>query len=520
VTPAITVSEVSFAGAAGHRPDGNFMPGEVVTCLFTASDFTYADHQADLRVDVEVTGPEGQTVLRQPNLELVKGAAPSLRPGTLRGAAALRISAAAPPGRYAVKVTVRDNLARREGVGVGPLTFLGTPPRSEGRLTLSGLRWAAGTETLAGSVVPLAFTVQGFATRKIAGRGHEIDLRAAASVLDAPGAKAAGEERVLVHRELPFAPEAYPVELLVTVPPGLAAGEHALALRVEDRIAGRTVSGRLSLQVTPGSLGIYTVHLHDAAALPRDVFLLGEQVFVRFAVAGFRTRGGRAEVSVDLAVAGPDGGVYLARKGAAKTSGVSSETVARAGRFPVQVPLILPALAPTGAYRLVLRARDELARKEVVTEHAFRLRGTAPRPLSEFKVDDLEVRDRPDLLPGKGDTFGAGRTYFVTLVLGGARLKERRRLLFSADIEASLRLRNLAGRVVEERKRLFLFQREMSYRPLRIPIAATWKVPEGLPGGLYDLEIEAVDLLEHRVSELRRRVEIVAGAPAVAVPMP
>jgi hypothetical protein len=156
----------------------------------------------------------------------------------------------------------------------------------------------------------------------------------------------------------------------------------------------------------------------------------------------------------------------------------------------------------------------------VVTEHAFRLRGTAPRPLSEFKVDDLEVRDRPDLLPGKGDTFGAGRTYFVTLVLGGARLKERRRLLFSADIEASLRLRNLAGRVVEERKRLFLFQREMSYRPLRIPIAATWKVPEGLPGGLYDLEIEAVDLLEHRVSELRRRVEIVAGAPAVAVPMP
>jgi len=168
----------------------------------------------------------------------------------------------------------------------------------------------------------------------------------------------------------------------------------------------------------------------------------------------------------------------------------------------------------------VLRARDGLARREVVREHAIELRGHAPPRLTEFKVDALEVRDRPDLPPAKGDTFGAGRTYQLTLSVGGARLKKKRKLLFEASVEADLRLRDLAGQVVQEQRRLFVLARELTYQPLRLLIPASFTLRSDVRGGLYDLEVEASDRLGERASQLKRRVEIVGAGPAVPVQLP
>jgi hypothetical protein len=507
--PPLAITDVSFAGPAGHRRDASFMPGEVVVCLFSVSGFTYKEQRADIRADLRIMGPEGQLILLEQDLEVVKGAAPSLRPGLLRGAASLRVSPAAPPGRHEVTVTVRDRLSRGAGSARGSFTLLGTPPPGENRLTLAELRWAAGGEAPAGAVLPLAFTARHLSTPRVAGKGHELDLSVEATLLDAGGKSVTTRQDRLLHRQLTFAPAAYPLEYLLAVPATAAPGDYQVSVTLRDGLDGGRATGQLPLRVLPPSFGVRTLHVHDAAGLPRTTFLLGEQIFVRLAVHGLVVRQGQVDAAVDLAVAGPDGGVYLARKDAATAAGASSRAVASAGRFPAQLPLVLPLVAPTGKYRLVLRARDRLARKESVAELPIELRGSAPPPLSEFKVDTLEVRQRPDLLPEKGDTFGAGRTYHLTLWIGGAKLREQKKLLYAAHIEATLRLRDLAGQVVQEQKRLFRFERELTYRPLRVLIPATWTV-SALRSGLYDLEVEANDLLTDRSSQMRRRVEVVS----------
>jgi len=515
----LQVAEISFAGPAGHRRDASFMPGETVLCLFSASGFVYEKHRAEIRADLRVVGPEGQLVLLERDLEVLKGAAPSLRPGTLRTMASLAISPAAPVGRHTVTITLRDRLGGGQGSGQGQFTLLGAPPAPRRGFGLTELRWAGGDSAPAGAVLPVAFVATHFSTARDDG-GHRVE-HAIETQLRGPDGRGVTERRQqTVRRVLPFAPAAWPAELLVELPRLLAPGPYPLAVEARDRVGGGRAKGELALRVVAAALGIHTVHVHDAAGLPRDAFLLGEQIFVRFAVHGLAIRAGQVDASVDLAVAGPDGGVYLARKGAASASGTASRAVADAGRFPAQLPLVLPAVAPAGKYRLVLRVRDGLARREVVREHAIELRGHVPPRLADFKVDALEVRDRPDLPPGKGDTLGAGRTYHLTLSLGGARLRQKKKLLFEASVEADLRLRDLTGKVVQEQRQLFAFARELTYQPLRILVPASFTVRSDLRGGLYDLEVEASDRLGERASQLKRRIEIVGAGPAVPVQLP
>jgi hypothetical protein len=513
--PRLELGEISFAGPGGHRPDASFTPGEVVSCLFSVRNFTYRDGKADLKGAITVSGPRGEVVLAERALELMKGAAPTARPGTLRSAAQLRISAAAPPGRYGVELRLRDQLARppREGVGKARFTFVGRAEPGADHLALRRLRWAAGGSAAAGSVVPVAFSVAGMRTRRVAGSGHRLDLAVEAVLRDAGGQRVGGRAEPLARGELPFAPESHPFEVLLDVPRGLAAGSYRLGLEVSDLVTGSKAAGELALAVreVPGQPEIANLHLHDVAGLPRDEFLLGEQVFVRLALLGLRARGtgdaAAVDASLDLAVAGPDGGVYLAHKRAVEARGAGARAAARAGRFPAQIPIVLPSLAPVGRYRFVIRARDALAGKEATAELPFTVRGGAPRPLDRFTIERLEVRDRPDLPPSAGDTFVAGRGYHVALVVGGVKPAEKRKLIYEVTVEGGLKLLDLAGRTVDERRRLFVLRRELGFKPLRLVVPAEWRPSAGLRPGLYDLLVEASHG-EH-ASQLRRRVEIV-----------
>lgn len=512
--PPLTLNAISFAGPAGHRPDRRFGRGETVTCLFTVSGFAYQEKRAHIVADVSVRGPGGELELRQPGLVLLDGQAPTAKPGSIRSAATLNITPAAPPGVHEVELTVRDLLGRRSGTGKGRFTLVGqAPPRAAG-LTLLGLRAAADEKVPPGAALPLAFAVAGFKTSAARGGLRKIDLGVDVTLEDGAGQRIERRSETLVKTELPFAPQSFPVEHVSLLPSGLSPGPHRLALEVEDRVGGGRARALFRFQVDPPRFGVVNLHLHDAGRLPRGTFLLGEQVYVRFAVVGLRTsEEGELDAAVDLAIAGPDGGVYLARKAAATVSGPASRAAARAGRFPVQLPLVLPALCPVGKYRVVIRARDRLARRETVREHPFQIEGEAPKPLKDFRVDRLEVQDRPDLPPSKGDTFRAGKSYELSLLVGGAKLSEVRKMSFRYAIKADLRLKDLRGEVVVNREGLFRDARTLTHRPLRIQIPARWDLPGDLAPGLYDLEIVATDEQDDRVSQMVRRVEVVGALP-------
>jgi hypothetical protein len=476
------------------------------------SNFTYDEGQAHITVDLQVNGPQGELVLQQKGMELLRGKAPSLRPGTLRTAASLKITPAAPPGRYEARLSVEDRLGRRAGLGIGSFTLLGTPVARVKNLTLTGLRTAAEDRLPPGAVVPVAFELKGFGARKARPDRHELDLGIETSLEDSTGQVLEKEQGTLLRKNMLFHPPSYPFEHSVVLPPDLAPGKYRIVVKVKDRIGGGQTTGLLRLTVVPRTFGIYNLHTHDAAGLPRTTFRLGEQAYVRLSVHGLKVKGGRVKASLDMAVGGP-GGVYMAHKNARTTVGEHAKEVARAGRFPAELPLILPALTYTGKYQIVIRARDQLAGKETVREHKITLEGNAPPPLKTFKVDDLAVRDRPDLPTSKGDTFGVGRTYHLELRVGGAKLDPvpGRRSTYRVKIKADLRLK-LGNRVMHQSKELFKLDKVLTHKPLRIVIPTRWQVPNNvptMPGVLYDLEVVAEDLLDNRVSQFIRRVEVV-----------
>jgi hypothetical protein len=506
--PSLKISDVSFAGPAGHRATGDFSRGETVLCLFTVTSFTYKKGKGHITVDLQVSGPQDQIVLQQRGMELLKGAAPSVRPGTLRTAASLAITAAAPPGRYKVRLKVKDRLGQRTGTGTGTFTLLGQPVAPSKTLTLGGLRAAGDVKVPAGAVVPVAFELRGFSTRQKSPQQYELDLGVETVVEDSAGQVVKKGNETLLRKNLLFAPSSYPFEHAVVLPRDLSPGAYRVVLRVADRVGGGKTMGLLRINVVPTTYGVYNLHTHDAAGLPRDTFQLGEQIYVRLSVIGLKVKQGKINASVDLAVGGP-GGVYMASKGAAVSTGQTALVAARVGRYPVQLPLVLPALSYTGKYQIVIRAHDHNAGKVIVREHKIKLEGTAPKPLATFKVDNLEARYRPDLPQLKGDTFGSGRRYNLALLLGGAKLKPvpRKRSTYQVKIKADLKV-SLGTKVLYEQKDLFTLDRQLTYKPLRLVLPANWTVPK-LPSGLYDLQIVAHDLLDNRVSQFIRRVEVV-----------
>jgi hypothetical protein len=518
--PPLRISDISFAGPAGHRPDANYARGETVLCLFTVTNFTYHERKAHIQATVEARGPGGELVVFDDNIDLLKGKAPTLVPGTLRSMAKLPISPAASPGRYTVKLSLRDLLGNRAGSGEASFTLLGTPPQKAARLTLDQLQLVADQRVPPGAIVPIAVELRGFAVKKGDKQGeHRVRLAvSAALVRDSTGEQVHKlKEESLVEDRLLFSPLAYPAEYQLPLPADLSPGSYTIAVNIRDRNSQQKVSGKVSLSVVPPAPAVVNLHVHDASGLSRPSFLLGEQTFVRLSVWGLKVVDGEVSVEVDLAVGGPDGGTYLVRTAAASLKGEASRPVAKAGRYPVQLPLILPTLAPTGNYRVVVRARDLLAKRTITRQHKVNLRGLAPKPLAKLGVDELEVRERPDLPPLKGDTFGAGRKYQLYLRVGGVKPKEVDKGIHEVRLEGSLTLRDLKGEKVFESKKLFTYDRRMTYLPLRVVIPAEWTVPSDLPGGLYDLGVTVLNLENDRVSQMTRRIEVVSAGPAVEV---
>lgn len=515
----LRIRDVSFAGPAGHRPGADFARGEAVTVLFSLSGFTYEQRKADLVADVRVDGPDGELVLAQKELPVLRGAAPTLQPGEVRSALRLELSPAATPGRHEVTISARDRLARHSGEGKAAFTIIGAARPRERTLRLAGVHLVADGAEAPGGVVPVGLELRGVGQQPDAAGEHRVDVQVATRVRDAAGKIVATQRDTLVRKVLPFAPRGYPAEYAVALPRALAPGRYRLELEAEDRAREQRARAELPVQVEARRFAVYSPHLHDAAHLSRRSFLFGEQTFVRFEVQGFAVRGGAAKLEIDFAIIGPDNGIYLSRRDALPLSPATAKAAAQHERYAAQLPLVLPAIAPAGFYRLMIRARDRLARRETTGELRLRLQGAAPKPLGKLAIDALEVRRRPDLPAEKGDAFVEGRKYHLALRVGGAKLKEVGQRVFSAQLEGGLSLRDLRGAVVHKADKLFRFERKLRYRPLRILIPAQWTVPAGTRPGLYDLQVQVLNRVDDMVSQLTRRVAILSGGRIAEVPL-
>jgi hypothetical protein len=510
------IGDLGFAGAVGHRDDASFGRGERALLLVSVERFASRGEDVDLSADVELFGQAG-TVFRKRGITLLRGPArrgkqrkPGTKPGHVRAGLRIQLHPATPKGRYTVKLTVRDNIGGGRASAKTALQVVGRPlPRSTA-LAIQSLRLSGDPKAPAGSVLPFSLVATGLKSASRKGR-HHMSMRLTTSLLDKT-AKVLATRTRKIEKSLPFACSSFPIASSIAIPADARAGRYRLQVELESN--GTKIGTKIPFEVVADRFSVFHLHLHDTGGLPRDTFRFGETMRVRFSVRGFATKKGttekpeRARLEVDLAVGGP-GGVYFARKKAAQLAGQQSVTWAAVKRFPRQIAVRLPRLAPPGRYKVVVRARDLLAQKETLREREFQLAGKAPKPVGTFRIDKLDARFRPDLPKLKGDSFIGGKRYHLTARVAPGKLTPIKKGVYEIEVEGNIKLRSLRGVEIQSYKGLFRYKRRLTYIPLRLFLSASWTPPSDLPKGLYDLEVNLLEPKRNRVSTLRRRVELI-----------
>jgi hypothetical protein len=533
LTRELTLSDLIFTGTTGdERKPAVFSRGELVRAVVTVRGFVFRGGKVDLEGELRVHDQEEMLVLEQDRLELRKGAAPTARPGSIRAMASFRLDPAAGPGPYRLALTIHDRLGHRRGQIRATFEQHGRRAPVARRLTLLALSSAADPTPMVGSIVPMVFHLSGVSSaasqeRKPSAASYGIALDVS-TVLTRPDGTPLGPPRAepLYRRQLSFRPRELVVEYQLALPAAIGPGSIVVRSVVTDAKQKTSVTGHLPLRIVEPALGADSLHLHDGAHLPRRTFRFGEQVWVRFAIRGFDSAtldtGG---LQADLAVAGPEGGVYLARKRAAVLGQAQLAQVKLHGRYPVQLPLTLPTLAPTGRYVLLVRARQVVGssgQHSRLTRSAqasipIQLEGTALPAASRLAIDALEIRERPDLPALKGDTLVSGQRYSIRLRIAGAKAKNIAKLTYRTRVVGHLRLRHPRNNmVIDQHRGLFRLERTTHYRPVRQLLLASWQLPRDIPPDLYDLELQLVDEQNNRVAQLIRRIEIVDERGATA----
>lgn len=258
------------------------------------------------------------------------------------------------------------------------------------------------------------------------------------------------------------------------------------------------------------ALRIHPIVFFDTANQPRETFGFGEAIVIQATFTGFAlTSTHKADLTVDLAIAGPDGGVYLAKKNAAHLiEPIHSNTKSPTTYFLIETPLRLPEIAPSGTYRFVIKAFDRIASKESVVEKTFAIVGNAPKTLKNLTVEELLIYAPNQQKPDTSHTFTRGERYTLIAYIGGARYRSEKKHHYQTDIVGSLKLRSLTNATVDNIKEAFRLKQEFTYQPLRLLLNSTWTVPRSAKPGLYDLEITLLNRVDDRVSSLRRRIEL------------
>lgn len=505
----LAVNEASFFGPGGHREQSRFARGEQIQLLVTVAGYTQQSGRISLQGSLRVTGAKGRPVLTVADISLADKPVATSEATKSRVALQFQLPAATPPGAYTLNLQIRD----RAGGGAGTLqagfTLLGDTAPAVASLDVNAARIVGDRQLPPGSVVSIAANVLGLTSTKQKEQ-QKLSYVATLNLLDAQG-QVKRTQTQPVEQMLLFTPPSVPLFRHLQLPKDLAAGAYQVKLHVLDRVNKATKETSLPLRVAPTKFAIYNPMLLDGAGLPRREFLAGEQILARFSLQGFATRKERADLVVDLAIAGPNGGVYFAKQAAAESKGIVARQAAHAGRFPVDLPLTLPNLAAEGEYRVVLRAFDRIGKQRAVREYAFQLRGSGLSPLGQFKVDKLSLRRRADLPLSDGATLRIGQAYHVTVRVGGAKLKPVRRLTWQADLIGSIKLRAVRGGSTTKQQGVFKFNRTLNYVPIRIPLTADWAVPDHLAPGDYNLIVSVLNRATDRVSQLQRRVELIGG---------
>lgn len=501
----LKVSAVRLFGKGGERSPRLFARGEMLEIRALVSGLAARHRRVRLQASMLLVGPDQRIFDRRQDFAAVdQEVPPGMSTDRIEVSIRLGLSPASPPGDYRISLRLVDTFTERGVTEEVDIKVLAPSPSPTPGLSIGHLRPPPDLDLRAGLPLGLDFELAGLTARPAkagqSGEAWTVKAVGEAELVDASGHTQLRVKRTLVDQTYPFPPALVPLHWPIELPSSLGPGSYLLRFVVKDAHGGERGSAEHRFRLLPGGLGIYSVRVSGAGSVPRASFLRGELMQVELVLAGWRSP---ADLELDLALVGPDGGFYLVRKGVHRVRKVS----ARPAHRPIRIPILVPELAPQGSWTLKLRLRSSTQRQEASRDVPFSVEGPPIDPLPSLRILETTLRHPPGGPPVSHTRLRAGQTYQVDLLVGGMKLRNEEGYYHRAELRCALRLRNAVGTLLASQEKACEVNRRFSFAPRRLRLSAEWTLPPGAVGA-RSLEVEVLDLLSNRVSVSQRPVSV------------
>lgn len=270
--------------------------------------------------------------------------------------------------------------------------------------------------------------------------------------------------------------------------------------------AGAALSGVLA--AAPGPLAIVQWELQqfeDGPALPSGYeFRPGETVFLSFRTSGYRVSGDdRILLQYRIEARDPEG-LLLAEAATGKVdAGLAVED--KDWMPKVRYSVLVPPLAPSGAYRLLVWLADKLGGAEVRKEIPFRVQGREVAPSAELVVRNFRfLRSEEDAKPLIVAAYRPGDAVWARFDITGYKLSERNRF----QVEYGISVLRPSGEVLYTEPNAASEKDESFYPKRYVPGVLSLKLDSDIAPGEYTIVLDVRDAIGGQKHESRHSFRV------------
>jgi len=275
-------------------------------------------------------------------------------------------------------------------------------------------------------------------------------------------------------------------------------------------LVGLMLAAGLALIAAPAPKKIAIVRIafaqsDDGVPAPKDeYFVPGETIFFRCEVEGYqKTEKNEIQISYQVDAEDARGIALLAPENGLVKTTLSPED--KNWMPKIRYTVIVPPLADSGEYYVVVKVKDELASSSVEARATFSVKGRDVAPSDTLVVRNFRfLRSEEDSEPLKVAAYRPGDAVWARFDMTGYKVSEKN--LF--DIEYGLEVLSADGSVAYSEPHAAAAKEQPKYPQRYQPGVLNLTLPNDIAKGEYTIVLTVHDNLGKQVTETREKFSI------------
>jgi hypothetical protein len=275
-------------------------------------------------------------------------------------------------------------------------------------------------------------------------------------------------------------------------------------------LVGLMLAVQLVLTAAPAAKKFAVVRMafaqsEDGAPAAKDeYFVPGETIFFRCEVEGYqKTEKNEIQITYQVSAEDARGTALLAPENGVVNTTLSPED--KNWMPKIRYTVIVPPLADSGEYHVVVKVKDELASSPVEARATFSVKGREVAPSDTLVVRNFRfLRSEEDSQPLKVAAYRPGDAVWARFDMTGYKISEKN--LF--DIEYGLQVLSADGSVAYSEPQAASAKEQPIYPQRYQPGVLNLTMPNDIAKGEYTIVLTVHDNLGKQVIETREKFSI------------